>query len=77
LENKNFAKALEIDAMLAIRFGNDNSGIDYKQSYLSVVEYCEKTHVLNAPKVNGVPPGRLISPKQADHLRKEIRQFKL
>ena len=76
MKHESFANALKIDAQEAIRFDNDHSGIDYKQSYLSVVEYCEKTHVPNAPKVKGVPPGRLISSKQAAHLREAISQYK-
>ena len=63
---------------MAIRFGkrDGNSGIDYKESLLKTVEYCEKTDIQGAPDVKGVPKGRLISKEQADKLRIFIRDYK-
>ena len=61
--------------MLRLPHCDMKSGIDYKQSLLNVVDYCENVAIENAPynKIGG--KGYLLSKEEASKVKKFINEF--
>ena len=71
-----FKEALETDFELVASHGVAASGIDYRQSYSQMVDYCENTEIKGAP-LNKDGERKLLTKSEAKALREYIKKFPL
>jgi len=81
--SRSFADAIINEASVILRRPQDSdmkfgqSGIDYKQSLLNMVDYCENVAIKNSPKNKRTDgKGYLLSLTEAARVRKYINEFR-